>query len=62
MDIIYTVYSRKTLFILNVKAQDVDLHAQGNEFRFFLRPYFLRYITNKIIKKKAVIFDLNIIY
>ncbi|KAI8143646.1 box H/ACA snoRNP assembly protein Shq1 [Fennellomyces sp. T-0311] len=25
-----------------VRAQDVDLHVQGNEFRFFLRPYFLR--------------------
>ncbi|KAI9323621.1 SHQ1 protein-domain-containing protein [Dichotomocladium elegans] len=25
-----------------VRAQDVDLHVQGSEFRFFLRPYFLR--------------------
>ncbi|KAI9009958.1 protein SHQ1 [Phycomyces nitens] len=25
-----------------VRAQDVDLHVSGTEFRFFLRPYFLR--------------------
>ncbi|KAG0174705.1 Hsp90 cochaperone shq1 [Apophysomyces sp. BC1034] len=25
-----------------VRAQDVDLHVQNNEFRLFLRPYFLR--------------------
>ncbi|KAI7871853.1 SHQ1 protein-domain-containing protein [Spinellus fusiger] len=25
-----------------VRAQDVDLHVAGSEFRFFLRPYFLR--------------------
>ncbi|KAJ8660463.1 hypothetical protein O0I10_003921 [Lichtheimia ornata] len=25
-----------------VRAQDVDLHVSGSEFRFFLRPYFLR--------------------
>ncbi|KAG2223282.1 hypothetical protein INT45_007008 [Circinella minor] len=34
-----------------VRAQDVDLHAQGNEFRFFLRPYFLRlYFPGNIIE------------
>lgn len=32
-----------TVLIKLAKAQDVDLHVQGNEFRFFLRPYFLRY-------------------
>ncbi|GAA5805813.1 hypothetical protein HPULCUR_011339 [Helicostylum pulchrum] len=25
-----------------VRAQDVDLHVEGSEFRFYLRPYFLR--------------------
>ncbi|KAI7876155.1 SHQ1 protein-domain-containing protein [Mucor mucedo] len=25
-----------------VRAQDVDLHVEGTEFRFYLRPYFLR--------------------
>lgn len=24
------------------KAQDVDLYVEGSEFRFYLRPYFLR--------------------
>ncbi|ORZ09506.1 box H/ACA snoRNP assembly protein Shq1 [Absidia repens] len=34
-----------------VRAQDVDLHAQGNEFRFFLRPYFLRlYFPGSIVE------------
>ncbi|KAI8090011.1 SHQ1 protein-domain-containing protein [Halteromyces radiatus] len=34
-----------------VRAQDVDLHVQGNEFRFFLRPYFLRlYLPGSIVE------------
>ncbi|KAI9253810.1 SHQ1 protein-domain-containing protein [Phascolomyces articulosus] len=34
-----------------VRAQDVDLHVQGNEFRFFLKPYFLRlYFPGNIIE------------
>ncbi|KAI9490919.1 SHQ1 protein-domain-containing protein [Zychaea mexicana] len=34
-----------------VRAQDVDLHVQGSEFRFFLRPYFLRlYFPGNIVE------------
>ncbi|KAI8343923.1 SHQ1 protein-domain-containing protein [Chlamydoabsidia padenii] len=34
-----------------VRAQDVDLHVQGNEFRFFLRPYFLRlYLPGSVVE------------
>ncbi|KAI8393944.1 SHQ1 protein-domain-containing protein [Radiomyces spectabilis] len=34
-----------------VRAQDVDLHVQGTEFRFFLRPYFLRlYLPGNLVE------------
>ncbi|KAL0074002.1 SHQ1 protein-domain-containing protein [Phycomyces blakesleeanus] len=34
-----------------VRAQDVDLHVSGTEFRFFLRPYFLRlYLPANVVE------------
>ncbi|ORX55567.1 SHQ1-domain-containing protein [Hesseltinella vesiculosa] len=34
-----------------VRAQDVDLHVHDNEFRFFLKPYFLRlYFPGRIVE------------
>ncbi|KAI8064373.1 SHQ1 protein-domain-containing protein [Gongronella butleri] len=35
----------------HVRAQDVDLHVHDNEFRFYLKPYFLRlYFPGRIVE------------
>ncbi|KAJ1960307.1 hypothetical protein IWQ62_004278, partial [Dispira parvispora] len=31
-----------TIYVPHLRTQDIDLHAQDNQLRFFARPYFLR--------------------
>ncbi|KAJ1655252.1 hypothetical protein IWQ61_004968 [Dispira simplex] len=35
-------FVRVTIYVPHLRTQDIDLHAQDNQLRFFARPYFLR--------------------